>query len=55
MLESADESESLESMSVQDVFLRCIGKDAYSEEDTAALVDCFNEIIREMEEAETCA
>jgi len=55
MFESADESESLESMSVQDVFMRCIGKDAYSEEDTAALVDCFNEIIREMEEAETCA
>jgi len=55
MLESADESESLASMSVQDVFLRCIAKDAYSEEDTKALVDCFNEVIREMEEAETCA
>ncbi len=55
MLESADESESLASMSVQDVFLRCIGKDAYNEEDTEALVECFNEIIREMEEAETCA
>jgi exonuclease SbcD len=55
MLESADESESLESMTVQDVFLRCIGRDAYSEEDAKALVDCFNEVIREMEEAETCA
>lgn len=55
MLESTDESETLESLSVQDVFLRCIGKDAYSEEDTSALVECFNEIIREMEEADTCA
>ncbi len=55
ILESANESESLESISVQDVFLRCIGKDLYSDEDTAVLVDCFNEIIREMEEADTCA
>lgn len=55
LLEAADESESLASMSVQDVFLRSIGADAYSEEDMAALVDCFNEIIRSLEEAETCA
>lgn len=54
-LASADETESLDSISVQDVFLRCIGKDLYSEEDVAALVECFNEVIREMEEAETCA
>lgn len=50
----ADESLSLASMSVQDVFLRCIG-DAYGEADKAELAGCFDEIIRELEEADTCA
>ncbi len=54
-LEAADESESLASMSVQDVFLRCIGADALGEDDVSELVGCFNEIIRELEEADTCA
>jgi exonuclease SbcD len=55
MLDATDESISLASMSVQDVFLRCIGADALGEDDVSELVNCFNEIIREMEEAETCA
>ena len=54
-LEAADESLSLSSMSVQDVFLRCIGADALGEDDLSELVSCFNEIIRELEEADTCA
>ncbi len=54
-LEAADESQSLKSMSVQDVFLRCIGADALGEDDVSELVNCFNEIIREIEEADTCA
>ncbi len=54
-LEAADESQSLKSMSVQDVFLRCIGADALGEDEVSTLADCFNEIIRELEEADTCA
>ena len=55
LLETADESLSLSSMSVQDVFLRCIGADTLGEEDVTELTGCFNEIIRELEEADTCA
>ncbi len=49
------EAQSLNAMSVQDVFLSCIDEDAYNDEDKQALIDCFNEIIRVVEEAESCA
>ena len=55
VLDAADESLALSSMSVQDVFLRCIGADALGEDDVSELVGCFNEIIRELEETDTCA
>ena len=55
MLSQSTESESLESLSVQEVFLRCIDEDAYSKEERQALIDCFDEVVRALEEEETCA
>ncbi len=52
---SADDAGSLRSMSVQDVFLRCIGAETLDEKAVSELADCFNEIVRTLEEAETCA
>jgi hypothetical protein len=52
---SADEAETLETLSVQDVFLRCLESSAVDEADRQALTDCFNEIVSGLEDAESCA
>ena len=51
----ADEAETLETLSVQDVFLRCLESGAVDEADRQALIDCFNEIVSGLEDAESCA
>lgn len=52
---AADDAQSLSAMSVQDVFLRCIDENAYNDADKQAMIDCFNEIVRTLEEADSCA
>ncbi len=54
MLFQEDKEQSLETMSVQDVFDRCIGEDITGEE-RQELYDCFNDIIHALEEEESCA
>lgn len=51
ILEAAP-SETLETMKVQDVFLKCFDTNTYSEKHKDELIDCFNEIVAELEEAE---
>jgi len=51
----ADEAETLETLSVQDVFLRCLESGSVSEEQREALINGFNEIVRGLEDAESCA
>lgn len=51
----ADEAETLETLSVQDVFLRCLESAAVSDEQRAALIGGFNEIVQGLEDAESCA
>lgn len=51
---STDNEQSLESMSVQDVFKQCIGE-YVSEEERRELYGCFNEIIHALEDEESCA
>lgn len=52
---SADEAETLETLSVQDVFLRCLESAGISGEQRGALISGFNEIIAGLEDAESCA
>lgn len=51
----AEEAETLETLTVQDVFLRCLMSGAADEADRQALIDCFNEIVSGLEDAESCA
>ncbi len=51
---TTEPSETLESMKVQDVFLKCIEANSYSEEHKGELIECFNEIAAEVEEAQSC-
>ena len=51
----ADEAETLETLSVQEVFLRCLESGSVSEEQRETLIGGFNEIVRGLEDAESCA
>ncbi len=52
---SAGEAETLETLSVQDVFLRCLESAQISEDQRNALIGGFNELVAELEDAESCA
>ena len=47
-------AETLETVAVQDVFLRCLTEGGYSEAQQHEMIDCFDEIIAAMEEAAAC-
>jgi exonuclease SbcD len=51
ILEAASE-ETLDTLKVQEVFLRCIEGNTLSEAHQKELIDCFNEILADVEEAE---
>jgi exonuclease SbcD len=51
----ADEAETLETLTVQDVFLRCLDSAVESDDQREMLIDGFNEIVAGMEDAESCA
>ncbi len=48
-------NETLESLSVQEVFLRCLNSAAFSDEERQALISCFDEAVRMLEDEESCA
>ncbi len=50
ILEAAS-GETLDTLKVQDVFLRCMDGNSISDEYKKELIDCFNEIVAEIEEA----
>lgn len=50
ILESAT-GETLDTLKVQDVFLRCMEGNTFSEAHQKELIDCFNEILADVEEA----
>jgi len=52
ILAAAAESETLETMKVQDVFLKCFDSNEFADKHRQELIDCFNEIVAELEEAE---
>ena len=52
---SAGEAETLETLSVQDVFLRCLESAGIGEEQRETLVSGFNELVAGLEDAESCA
>ncbi len=52
---SAGEAETLETLSVQDVFLRCLESAQLSEEQREILIGGFNELVSGLEDAESCA
>ena len=55
LLAQGGDTKTLENLSVQDVFLRCVDSGAYSEAERQALADCFDEIVRALEDEESCA
>jgi exonuclease SbcD len=52
---AAEEAETLDTLSVQDVFLRCMDGAGVDEKQKQALIDGFNEIVQGLEDAESCA
>ncbi len=50
ILEAA-QGETLDTLAVQDVFLRCIEGNVFTDEHKKELIDCFNEIVAGIEEA----
>jgi hypothetical protein len=50
ILEAAS-GETLDTLKVQDVFLRCVENNDFSEEHRRELIECFNEIVSGIEEA----
>ncbi len=52
---SAGETETLETLSVQDVFLRCLESAQLSGEQRETLIGGFNELVAGLEDAESCA
>jgi hypothetical protein len=50
----AEETESLETLSVQDVFLRCLESGSVGEDQRETLISGFNEIVQGLEDAESC-
>lgn len=55
LLAQSGETKTLENLSVQDVFLRCVEAGAYTEAERQALIGCFDEAVRALEDEETCA
>lgn len=47
-------AETLETVSVQDVFVRCMNEAGYGEDQQREMIDCFNEIIASFEEEAAC-
>ena len=54
ILESAGDMDTLETMKVQDVFIKCLGNNTFDDVQYKELVDCFDEIVAEIEGKETC-
>lgn len=54
ILKAADNHQTLDTMDVQDVFLKCIENNTISEKHKRELIDYFNEIVAEVEEREEC-
>ncbi len=52
---NAGEAETLETLSVQDVFLRCLESAGIGEEQREVLIGGFNELVAGLEDAESCA
>ena len=55
LLVAAPASGTLETLSVQDVFLRCLESAQLSEEQREILIGGFNELVSGLEDAESCA
>ncbi|MGI5849251.1 MAG: exonuclease SbcCD subunit D C-terminal domain-containing protein [Christensenellales bacterium] len=55
IVETSDNLDTLETMRVEDVFLRCIENNSFSNQHSQELIDCFNEIVAELEGKDTCA
>ena len=51
---AASPAESLDTVSVQDVFLRCLMEGGYGEDQQREMMDCFDEIVAAMEEEAAC-
>lgn len=54
ILKASDGKQTLETMKVQDVFLKCIENNEFGEKQKQELIECFNEIVRDIEEGEPC-
>jgi Type 5 capsule protein repressor C terminal. len=51
---ASDPAESLETLAVQDVFLRCLDEGGYSGEQRREMIGCFDEIVASLEEDAAC-
>ena len=51
---ASDAAETLETVAVQDVFLRCLKEGGYGETQRQEMIDCFDEIVGLMEEEAAC-
>jgi hypothetical protein len=51
---AAGSAETLETVSVQDVFLRCMNEAGYGEDQQREMIGCFNEVIASLEEEAAC-
>lgn len=54
ILKASDKAETLETMKVQDVFLKSIDSNTVSEKHREELIECFNEIVQQLEERDLC-
>lgn len=54
VLGASESGESLETLAVQDVFLRCMNERGYDEGQQREMTECFNEIILSLEEEAAC-
>jgi exonuclease SbcD len=53
-LGAAGPAETLETLSVQEVFLRCMRENGYGGDQQRGMIECFNEIISSLEEEAAC-
>lgn len=54
ILKAEDTEQTLETMSVQDVFLKCLDTQTLGEKARGEMIACFNEIAAEVEERDAC-
>ena len=54
ILESSGDGQTLDTMKVQDVFLKCIDSNTFDDRHRQELIDCFNEIVASLEGREAC-